>query len=189
MSVFRVGGAAHRLLAVFVAVLAVALCLGALGSPSWAEGPAASQVETDVSSQVEESAGTAGPDSASGSDADILRTDVAAGAADLAAPESDAAGFTAPEPGTADSIVSQPGLTDSAAPEPGADASGSDETVATANPGFTPGSDASSQQALIGEAASREDASASSQTFPVGSSVTSDPSQVPEYDAAADTEP
>ena len=189
MSAFRVGGAAHRLLAVFVAVLAVALCLGALGSPSWAEGPAASQVETDVSSQVEESAGTAGPDSASGSDADISRTDVAAGAADSAAPEPDAAGSTVSEPGIADPVVSEPGLTGSAVPDSDADASESDETVAAANPGFTPGSDAASQQALIGEAASREDAVASPQTFPAGSSVTSDPSQVPEYDAAADMEP
>ena len=59
------------------------------------------------------------------------------------------------------------GAADSAAPEP----------------------DASSQQAFIGEAASSEDAGASSQMFPAGSSVTSDPSQVPEYDVAADAEP
>lgn len=142
----------------------------------------------DASSQVEGSVGTAGPDSASGSDADISRTDVAAGAADSAAPESDAAGSTAPEPGTADSVSSESGTAGSAVLEPDADTSEPDETVA-ADPGFTPGSDATSQQVLIGEAASREGVGASSQTFPSGSSVTSDPSQVPEYDAAADTEP
>ena len=188
MSAFRVGGAARRLLAVLVTVLAVALCLGVLGSPSWAEESATSQVEMDASSQVKGSVGTAGPDSASGSDADISRTDVAAGAADSAAPESDAAGSTAPEPGTADSVSSESGTAGSAALEADADEAASDITSA-ANPGFIPGSDAASQQALIGEAASHEDASASSQTFPSGSSVTSDPSQVPEYDAAADTEP
>ena len=137
MNAFRFRGATRRLLAGFVAVLAVALCLGVLSTPSWAEEPATSQVKVDASSQVERSVDVVSPDPASGSDTDISRTDVADGA------------------------------TDSAAPEP----------------------DASSQQAFIGEAASSEDAGASSQMFPAGSSVTSDPSQVPEYDAAADAEP
>ena len=137
MNAFRFRGATRRLLAGFVAVLAVALCLGVLSTPSWAEEPATSQVKVDASSQVERSVDVVSPDPASGSDTDISRTDVADGAAD------------------------------SAAPEP----------------------DASSQQAFIGEAASREDAGASSQMFPAGSSVKSDPSQVPEYDVAADTEP
>ena len=137
MNAFRFRGVTRRLLAGFVAVLAVALCLGVLSTPSWAEEPATSQVKVDASSQVERSVDVVSPDPASGSDTDISRTDVADGA------------------------------TDSAAPEP----------------------DASSQQAFIGEAASSEDAGASSQMFPAGSSVTSDPSQVPEYDVAADAEP
>ena len=137
MNAFRFRGATRRLLAGFVAVLAVALCLGVLSTPSWAEEPATSQVKVDASSQVERSVDVVSPDPASGSDTDISRTDVADGAAD------------------------------SAAPEP----------------------DASSQQAFIGEAASSEDAGTSSQMFPAGSSVTSDPSQVPEYDVAADAEP
>ena len=198
MDAFRVGGAARRLLAVLVAGLAVTLCLGVLSSPSWAEEPATSQVKVEASSQVEGSADAVGPDSASGSDTDISRTDVADGATDSAAPEPDAAGSTVSEPGIADPVISKPDAAGSAvsetctagsaAPDADADASASDITSA-ANPGFTPGPDASSQQAFIGEAASREDAGASSQMFPAGSSVTSDPSQVPEYDAAADAEP
>lgn len=198
MDAFRVGGAARRLLAVLVAGLAVTLCLGVLSSPSWAEEPATSQVKVEASSQVEGSADAVGPDSASGSDTDISRTDVADGATDSAAPEPDAAGSTVSEPGIADPVISKPDAAGSAvsetctagsaAPDADTDASASDITSA-ANLGFTPGLDASSQQAFIGEAASREDAGASSQMFPAGSSVTSDPSQVPEYDAAADAEP
>ena len=188
MDVFRIGGVARRLLAVLVAALVTVLCFGALSLPSWAEEPATSQVKLDASSQVEGSVGTASPDSASGSDIDISQVDEAADATDVVAPEPDVAGSTAPEPGIADSVSSESGTAGSVALEPGADSSASDVTSA-ANPGFIPESDASSQQALIGEAASREDAGASPQTFPAGSSVTSDPSQVPEYDVAADTEP
>ena len=198
MDMFRVGGVARQLLAVLVAALVTVLCLGALSPPSWAEESAASQVVVNASSQVEGSADAVNPDSASRSDADTLQTGEAADATDVAAPEPDAAGSatskpdatvsTASELGTVGSVVSEISTAGSADPEPGADASASGITVA-ADPGFIPGPDAASPQAFIGEAASREDAGASSQMFPAGSSVTSDPSQVPEYDAAADTEP